>query len=357
MSDESTPPLSPPVDPAEEALARFLDGACEPAEAQAVEAWLAAHPVDAALVAMLRDREAAMARRADAAPVDTEAALAAVRKRMDAVPLTVVRGAGATRAASGKEPRFAWSARSVGFAAAAGLLIAIGLLQQRSAGSAARGALAYQTKVGLQDSVRLADGTLAVLAPGSSLQVAADFGASSRELRLTGAAYFEVVHDEARPFTVRTGDVVIRDIGTVFSVHTAANGRVSVAVTHGSVGMRVASSAEETLSAGDRAVTDAGQLAIRRGVVTTEDMAWTRGVLAYRDTPLADVRADLQRWYGLDLRVADDALLGRTLTASFRGQSAREVIRLIALALGAEAVQRGDTVFLQPMEAGRPPQP
>ena len=98
-----------------------------------------------------------------------------------------------------------------------------------------------------------------------------------------------------------------------------------------------------------------GALAVRRGVVTTDDVSWTRGVLAYRDTPLDEVRADLHRWYGLDLRVTDDALIARTLTATFRGDSAQQVIQVIALALGAEAIQRGDTVYLQPQGSGPTP--
>jgi transmembrane sensor len=80
-------------------------------------------------------------------------------------------------------------------------------------------------------------------------------------------------------------------------------------------------------------------------------------VLSYRDASLSEVRADLLRWYGLDLRVVDSALARRTLTASFRGDSAAQVVRVIALALGAEVVQQGDTVTLQPQGSVPTPTP
>jgi transmembrane sensor len=357
MSDLDRPQV-PPDDPPEDALARYIAGESAPDEAVRVEAWLAGHPAEAALVSLLAAREAAAGARAEAVVVDTEAALARVRGRLEVPALTVVRG-GAS--AHPLQVRRRWGGPRVwGAAAAALMVLAVGVATQRDRRGPS-GPRALRTAIGTRDSLRLPDGTLAILAPGSALEVLDGYGRGAREVRLDGAAFFEVVHDAARPFAVRTGEVVIRDLGTAFSVNTAADGRVAVAVTHGVVAVRPASGAEVELRAGDRGTADAQAVSVRRGVVTAEDVAWTRGVLHYRDTPLAEVRADLQRWYGLDLRIADDVLEARTLTASFRGERADDVIRLIALALGAEAVTQGDTVFLRPLraadEAGPPPPP
>jgi len=346
--------MQPPDDLPEDALARYAVGESAPDEAVRVEAWLAAHPDEAALLSALAARTAAVGARAEAIPVDTEGALARVRARLDVPPLTVVRGGGAVRSAPAARP---WRGpRLWGAAAAAVVVLAVGVATRGTWGAPPTPRV-LRTAVGTRDSLRLPDGTLAILAPGSALEVSDGYGRGAREVRLVGAAFFEVVHDAARPFAVRTGDVVIRDLGTAFSVNTAADGRVAVAVTHGLVAVRSASGVEVELRAGDRGTADAQAVTVRRGVVTPEDVAWTRGLLNYRDTPLAEVRADLRRWYGLDLRITDDVLEARTLTASFRGEQAADVIRLIALALGAEAVTQGDTVFLRPLrgagEAGR----
>ena len=50
-------------------------------------------------------------------------------------------------------------------------------------------------------------------------------------------------------------------------------------------------------------------------------------------------------------------LAGRTLTASFHSDSASQVVRVIALALGAEVVQRGDTILLLPLSPDFTPKP
>jgi transmembrane sensor len=365
-SDELPPASDQAPDAHSEALARYLADESSPAEAADVRAWLDAHPQDASFDAIVRARSGRLEQRADVS-VNTERALAAVRARMareDATvapaaqaPLRVERG-GAPRLTPTATPRRSW--RWVGFAAAAGLAAVAALSQFRSTSSGTgQEAQEYQTRVGQRDSVRLPDGSTVVLAPGSRLTVAADFGETTREVTLDGAAYFDVQHDATHPFTVHTADADIRDIGTAFSVKTSGNGEVAVDVTHGIVALsaRAAADTPTELRAGDRGVVARQAVTVSRGTVTADDVAWTRGVLSYRDASLSEVRADLLRWYGLDLRVVDSALARRTLTASFRGDSAAQVVRVIALALGAEVVQQGDTVTLQPQGSVPTPTP
>src|SRR5690606_17246275 len=44
-----------------------------------------------------------------------------------------------------------------------------------------------------------------------------------REVRLEGEAYFEIVHDENRPFVIHTPLMEIRDLGTTFNVKAYPN--------------------------------------------------------------------------------------------------------------------------------------
>lgn len=357
MSDEIRPFLSDDPDARWEAIARHVAGESHPTESAAVEAWLTAHPEDAELAALVKARADRVEQRSIVS-VNTEAALASVRARMDVAPtsapsLTVERGGAPRRSPTVPAAASSRSWRGLGIAVAAGLVAVVGISQWRARGTN-DSPREYRTAVGQRDSVRLSDGTTVVLAPGSRLTVAANYNDGPRDVTLEGAAFFEVKHDAAHPFTVHTANADIRDIGTAFSVKTA-NEAVSVAVTHGTVQIAVKSAdAPAELHAGDRAMLSRGTVRVQRGVVTAEDVSWTVGKLAYRDTPLSEVQADLQRWYGLDLRISDSALAQRTLTATFRGDSASQVVHLIALALGAEAVQKGDTIYLQPQGSGSP---
>jgi transmembrane sensor len=82
--------------------------------------------------------------------------------------------------------------------------------------------------------VALPDGSLAMLDTDSALAV--NFRAGRREVRLLrGEAWFSVRHDAAHPFRVLAAGGEIRDIGTAFDVRRGADGRVTVAVTAGTV--------------------------------------------------------------------------------------------------------------------------
>lgn len=365
-----------------DAIVRSLSGGSDPALTSSAElradsalaqAWLSANPADAALLEIINTTGANDPTLSIS--VDVEAALTRVRARIDGGRDATVISLNTARPlrAAGHADGWYTHRRGGGLAAAALVLLAIGFGTRRTApgrgvttnGRVVNGATTqvYSTRVGIRDSVLLADGSRVVLAPGSRLTVAPDF-ATRRTVQLEGAAYFTVRHDAARPFTVRSRGAEIRDIGTAFSVNTDAAGAVVVSVTRGAVSMRssVANAKPVELRAGDRGIVPNvadgvmdGEVAVVRGAVTDDDVSWTRGELIYRDAPLAVVQADLRRWYGLDLQIADASLARRTITASFHADSAPQAVRIIALALGAEMTQRGDTVVLRMGGHGTPP--
>ncbi|HEX8696458.1 MAG TPA: FecR domain-containing protein [Longimicrobium sp.] len=331
-----------------EALARFLAGESPPEEADAVRAWLAEDPAR-------RERLDALDRSLDRfawrapADLDVEGALRRVRARMDepgarAIPL---------RRPRERQGRAAgW--RPVLRAAAVAALLLIGpyLLWRMVRGERGTSvARTYTTAVGERDSVRLPDGSRVLLGPGSRLTVAAGYGRGSRPVELAGEALFDVPHDASRPFTVRAGAARVRDLGTVFSVHSDPGEQVRVVVTAGSVALQPAASPQGTgvvLRGGDRAVLEpSGRIVPERAAATDDDLAWTRGRLVFRDAPLEQVASDLRRWYGVELRAGDAALAGRRLTASFAGEAPERVLEVVALALGAEVEMRGDTAVLR----------
>jgi transmembrane sensor len=336
-----------------DAIARHRAGETVGDEARRIAAWLDANPVDARMLAALDDAVGGALRPdIDGAAPDVEAALRSVHARMhDATASTRVL-AFPVASRSGRTSK-RWLAGGLAAAAAIGAL-AVGLARTRGASdtsaSVARGTAGsvIATAVGVRDSVRLPDGTQVILAPASRLAVSPSFGAASREVTIQGMAWLAVHHDPAAPFTVRAGNAMVRDVGTAFTVRTGdgAVDAVSVTVSEGTVELRGTSATAApaiTLAAGDRGELVAGQVTAQRGVATEADVAWTRGRLVFRDTPLEVVRADLRRWYGIDLQIADPSLAGRRLTATFDDEPIDRVLQVIALALGA-SVERHDSV-------------
>ena len=74
---------------------------------------------------------------------------------------------------------------------------------------------------GKKFEVQLSDGTIVHLNAGTSLRYPVQFVKNqSRQVYLTGEAFFEVSKDKAHPFTVNTQEVNVEVLGTKFNVNS-----------------------------------------------------------------------------------------------------------------------------------------
>jgi transmembrane sensor len=326
-----------------DAIARFLAGESTAEEASVVRAWLAANPRDQELVERLSEPSAAFA----PADLDVDAALERVHARMteaDRPALTLSRGAPGHR--NEKRRRIIVIG---GFMAAAAAFISVSLRRDTPTVQAPA-VRTYATGVGKRDSVLLPDGSHVTLGPQSRLVVPSDYGRTTRHVELTGDAYFDVRHDAAKPFSVRSAQALIEEVGTTFTVESDAGAMTSVSVLTGSVRLRNESSAAAdgvVLSAGDRGSLQAsGQANVARHVVEADDAAWVSGRLVFRDAPLSRVAAEIQRWYGVSVQASDTALLSRHVTTTITGEPIDQVLKILGLALDARIDRRGDSAFV-----------
>jgi transmembrane sensor len=319
---------------------------------------LAADPVHAPLVHALQQA----IRAPDPSPppaVEVEAALASVRaKAKDAPPRTGYRRGSVisldSRRSRWRNLRFAVAASVLVVAGASLLWRASSLPQLRTpAGTKTH----FATAIGILDSIQLPDGSRVIMGPGSELALAADFGKVTRDLTLKGEARFEVVHDATHPFIVRTAEASFRDLGTVFAVHSDEAEGARVVVSEGVVAVQSRlSPTAVSLEAGDRAVIGPeGGLRVQRAAATADDLAWMNGRLVFHDAPVAQVTADLRRWYGIELRV-DSVLVARHLSVTFeRGTVASDVGQIVAAALGGGLREEGGVLRIVAIPPAVPP--
>ena len=341
---------APATPPDWDAIARYLAGESSAEEAAAVRGWLEANPMDRELVERLN---ASVVMEAEAADVNVEAALARVHQRMnersepERPRLEVLRGNPAPRSKDAKHRGWYF----VGLAAAAAVVIAVVMKRPHPDVSAPPTVQTYATGIGRTHQVILSDGSRITLGPQSRLTVPSTF-ANARVVELTGDAYFDVRHDASRPFTVHTASAVIEDIGTTFTVESDAGATTSVSVVTGSVRLRAgdsASGAGVVLAAGDRGSLDAsGTAHVERNAVTDADTAWVSGRLAFRDATLGRVAAEIERWYGVKVRVADSSILSQHVTTSFEGENADRALQILGLTIGAKIERRGDSAIVSP---------
>jgi transmembrane sensor len=196
---------------------------------------------------------------------------------------------------------------------------------QKSQVARPSGPQSYATAVGAQKKFTLADGSVVTLNTNSRIDV--ELLGDRRDVHLVrGEAFFEVVHDKKRPFTVYANRYVVRDIGTAFAVHLLEKCLVDVRVTKGSVEIaaptRGAPGKAKSLGvvvAGDDVVF--GQKIERAEVMSNAELsgklAWRQGQLIYSGQPLSEVLADISRYSDIEIELADSALRDLPVGGSF----------------------------------------
>lgn len=190
---------------------------------------------------------------------------------------------------------------------------------------------------GERQQILLADGSIVELNAGSTLKYPAKFSQAKRQVELTGEAFF-VVQPSSAPFEINTAYAKVRVLGTSFNVRTWENA-TQVFVESGRVKVVTQQSAiptELVLTPGQVAVCDTAALVLPRVFAPEEVVAWREGKLVFRDRPLPEVLAELQRHFAISIQ-ADDRLMRHNITAQFAQEPAVDVIAAIAIAIHARA--------------------
>jgi transmembrane sensor len=327
------PPLQSSIDLG--ALARYLDGMGSPEDRTAVEGWIGADPARRAAVATLQAAWGADARRLSAA-YDVDAAWSRFEARY-----------GRPR----RSGRWNVAIAAAIVAAVIGAGAAWWLGRDTRSVAQAPAMREYVTPRGRRAVLRLLDGTEITLNADSRLKTPATFAAHQRDVYLEGEAYFSVVHDDARPFVVHTAGGSVRDIGTRFGVHAYGDAaRERVAVVEGAVTL-----AGTALRAGQVATLSrtGGAVRVLKRASVADELAWTRGRLVFGSVPLGEAAQQLGRWYDLDVRVADPALVRRPVTGSYGDEPVAQVLTLITAAVGARYEWQGRSVTISMIQAPR----
>jgi len=312
-------------------LARYLAGEASPEDHASVTTWAGANPANQKELERLA---AAWKPAGEPGSYDLDRAWNRVAARLgetvtDPEPVVVP----VTRPPFGR------------WLAAAAVVMAVGsatLLRSRDVSAT------YTTAIGEQRTVVLPDGSRAILAPASTLVVAAGYGKPNRGLSLTGRAWFEVTHDEARPFRIQAAGMMVEDLGTEFEVATTGPG-LQVTVVTGSVAVhRGGGSAAVTLGPRDAAtISPEGGSNVDHQVAVDRITSWRQGTLDFVDRPLGEVAAELERWYDVEL-VLGPGLSGRPLNAAIPTANLGDALDIVTTALGLTRSESGRTITLAP---------
>lgn len=299
-------------------------------------AWLAADPRNAEdfhRLTLLDDEVVAAIGDAPAQPAQPVQSVAPILSAQTARPRAASRG-GWRR----------WGRVAAGVALVAGLgSLALGLIKRAPPGvspGASPGAsstiVAITTRPGERRDLRLADGTQVALAGASRLSI----DATGRHAELEeGQAMFSVVHDPARPFSVRLGAATVTDVGTIFDLRRR-EGRNAVAVAQGEVRVEGAGAPVEVVAG--RRLRFGGGAAVELDAIAPNAVAgWRGGRFSYADAPVTEVVADIEQTTGAQIRMSPEVANRRfagaiAVSSGDAGQTLRSVAPVMGLSVARE---------------------
>ncbi len=312
-------------------LARYLAGEASPNDHADVAAWASANPINQKELERL---SAAFKPAGQPGAYDVDQAWSRVASRLgqtvaDPEPIGLPLAS---------RPAVRWLA-------AAAVLLAITsalVIQGRDR------TVTYATTIGQQRTILLPDGSKATLAPASTIVVPAGYGKPNRNLTLAGRAWFEVTHDEAKPFRIAAAGMMVEDLGTEFEVVASGTG-LQVTVVSGSVAVhRAGGGGTVTLGPQDVAtISPEGQSSVDHYAPVERITSWRQGTLDFVDRPLRDVATELERWYDVELVLAP-GLGQRPLNAPIPTANLTEALEIITTALGLTRADVGRVITLAP---------
>ncbi len=207
----------------------------------------------------------------------------------------------------------------------------------------------YATQVGDTQHVRLADGSSIVLNTNS--RVRTEVTSTSRMVTLdSGEVYFDIVHDETRPFVVYAGNRRITDLGTRFSVYRNGDD-VRVIVQEGRVRVDVVGDAQTgapvVVTGGHAIITHGAEMLLvaKPSQDITDDLSWREGKLVFNQQSLAEVAKQFNRYNRQRILVEGTARKIR-IGGSFKADNVAGFAALLHQGFGLTVNKRGNDIVV-----------
>jgi ferric-dicitrate binding protein FerR (iron transport regulator) len=305
--------------------ARKLAGEATTAEQQELELMLQEHPELRERYQLLQQYFTVSAYHSS---VETEQALQRTMSRIN-INVTPVKR------------MFPWKWASVAAAAILIAAVAVVVLRPKQRQMEVAKLMERQNGKATKAVIELADGSKIWLNADSKLSYPEVF-THSREVYLTGEAFFDIAADPKKPFIVHLSSGSIHVLGTSFNIRAYENEAVQTSVKTGKVAFIPAYEAgkkpdtiyitpDEKVTYRQIAVDDDTDKAIVKEVTSAEDdKAWTEGRLVFRDRTLEEIAFELERTFGKKVTFASDAPRYYRLTGAFQNNSLQDIMYYLA---------------------------
>lgn len=232
------------------------------------------------------------------------------------------------------------------YAAAIALLLAAGYwFLARDGGSSSQMA-SFHTGPGEQRELLLPDGSAVVLNENSEIAYPASF--EERRVKLSGEAFFQVARLNGQTFTIDAEGATTTVLGTSFNVRAyPAEEMVEVSVQSGKVALRKAEDRKDglILEAGQSGIYDKKKDEVDEVAISNAD-SWKTGRLDFRSIPLEAVAGAVERYFDVDIEVANPKLLKCHFWGEYPQPKLEEILEALSFTMDLRVEKQGSRYVL-----------
>lgn len=242
----------------------------------------------------------------------------------------------------------------VSFAASIALLVFISfyIMEKKPADG-----LVYYETTAVPDSktkVTLPDSSVVWLNANASLRYPREFTKETRQVSVSGEAFFEVRKDTEKPFIVQTDGIRIQVLGTSFNVDAeTGSDKVEVTLLTGKIAIyndaNHSDKADRIMEPGEQATfmkTDRA-LAISH-IQTVNTTSWVTGKFIFRDNSLEEITRELQRAFHVKIHIENEPLRKQTFDAEFTNkETLEEILSILQISARYRIEKEKGEIFLK----------
>lgn len=180
----------------------------------------------------------------------------------------------------------------------------------------------------------LPDSTVVWLNAGSKLRYPFKFTGKTREVSLSGEAYFQVATNKKKPFIVNTKKINITAYGTAFNVMAYSDEEmVTTTLVSGKVKVKDLRNRRQLILKPSYQVSlgEKSKKIKAYKVDTRFYTSWKDGHLIFRNEQLDIVAHKLERWFNCTIYIKDNSLKKYSYTGYIDMETLREVLDLITI--------------------------
>ncbi|MEE1946041.1 FecR domain-containing protein [Pedobacter sp. KR3-3] len=194
------------------------------------------------------------------------------------------------------------------------------------------------------DTVKLADGSVIVMAENSELKYPEKFD-GEREISFSkGQAFFKVAQDPAHPFKVVMNKSDVTVLGTSFNIKVSSV-QIDLSVKTGRVMFSPFQNGSKSILSEGQAITyDSEKGEIVAKTAQNAD-AWLTKELTFVDTPLEEVCKQLSAYYNADIKLQNNRR-NKKLNATFKNQTLAQVLEVLNETYNIKIKKEKDQIIL-----------